>query len=378
MKKKYLLTPGPVEAPRRVLEAASRPLISHRCGEFSELFKGISRKLGRLFESGQPVVILPSSGTGALECAAVNFLRQGDVFISLSCGVFGDRFREIAARTGARGIYVDAEPGCAPTPEAAAAALRENPGARALLVTHNETSTGVTVPVREIIAALPAEGRPLVLADGVSSVGAIECLPESWGVDVLCTASQKGLITPPGLGLVWLSKRALDELEGRECPSYYFDLKLHLKNMNPDSYANPYTPPVSLYNALDAALDIILAEGAPAWFAKRRRYAEAFAAALEELGYELLVRDRRLRSAGVTAFSAPGDASEAVRKRLSAAGYETAGGQGTLKGKLIRAAHYSDWEMPEMEDILRAFAEAIDNNSDDGYLKTARNIFENR
>ena len=185
-------------------------------------------------------------------------------------------------------------------------------------------------------------------------------------------------MTPPGLGLVWLSKRAIDELKGRECPSYYFDLKLHLKNMKPDSYANPYTPPVSLYYTLDAALDIILAEGAPAWFAKRRRYAEAFAAALEKLGYELLVRDRRLRSAGVTAFSAPGDASEAVRKRLSAAGYETAGGQGTLKGKLIRAAHYSDWGMPEMEDILRAFAEAIGNNSDDGYLKTARNIFENR
>ena len=137
LKKKYLLTPGPVEAPQSVLEAASRQLMSHRCAEFSELFKGIAGKLHALLESDSPVVILPSSGTGALECAAVNFLRRGDKFISLSCGVFGDRFREIAARTGARGVYVDAEAGSAPSPAAAAAALRENPDARAILVTHN-------------------------------------------------------------------------------------------------------------------------------------------------------------------------------------------------------------------------------------------------
>ncbi len=376
MKRKYLLTPGPVEVPESVLRAGAAPLISHRCGEFSALFKGVSRKLESLLESEQPVIILPSSGTGALECAAVNFLRAGDKFISLSCGVFGDRFREIAARTGAKGVYVDAAPGAAPAPEAAAAALRENPDARALLITHNETSTGVTVPVQEIIAALPAEDRPLILVDGVSSVGAIECLPEKWGVDVLCTASQKGLMTPPGLGLVWLSKKATGALAARECPSYYFDLKLHLKNMKPESYANPYTPPVSLYYALDAALDVILAAGAREWFARRGRYARAFAAALEELGCELLVKDKSLRSAGVTAFSAPDGASEAVRKRLAAAGFETAGGQGTLKGKLIRAAHYSDWGMDEMENILRAFAEALGKNTDDKYLKTAQKIFE--
>lgn len=376
LKKKYLLTPGPVEAPQSVLEAASRQLMSHRCAEFSELFKGIAGKLHALLESDSPVVILPSSGTGALECAAVNFLRRGDKFISLSCGVFGDRFREIAARTGARGVYVDSEAGSVPSPAAAAAALRENPDARAILVTHNETSTGVTVPVREIIDALPAAGRPLILVDGVSSVGAIECLPEKWGADVLCTASQKGLMTPPGLGFVWLSERALAALPERECPSYYFDLKLHLKNMGPGSYANPYTPPVSLYYALNAALDVILADGARAWFAKRRLYADAFAAALEELGYELLVTDRKLRSAGVTAFSAPNGASEAVRKSLSAEGFETAGGQGALKGKLIRASHYSDWEIGEMEDILRAFAGAIGKDSDENYLRTARKIFK--
>lgn len=357
--RKYLLTPGPVEAPQSVLTAEAGQMESHRCSAFSSLFMGISEKLCRLLESAQPVVILPSSGTGALECAAVNFLGAGDKFISLSCGAFGKRFREIALRTGAHGVFGDFEKGSAPSPEDAAALLRAHPDAKALLVTHNETSTGVTVPVREIIAALPKENRPLILADGVSSVGAMECFPEEWGIDVLCTASQKGLMTPPGLGFVWLSKRALAELERRECPSYYFDLKLHLKYMKEDSYENPYTPPVSLYYALDAALDVILKDGARKWFSKRRRWADSFASGLSSTGYELLVQKPSLRSAGVTAFSAPDGKSEAVRKILSSMGLTTAGGQGALKGKIIRAAHYSDWGDVELTEILGAFDEAL-------------------
>lgn len=357
--RKYLLTPGPVEVPPPVLAAQGAQMESHRCAAFSSLFMEISEKLGKLLESSQPVVILPSSGTGALECAAVNFLGAGDKFISLSCGAFGKRFREIALRTGAQGVFGDYEEGSAPTPEDAAALLRAHPDAKALLVTHNETSTGVTVPVREIIAALPEENRPLILVDGVSSVGAMECFPEEWGIDVLCTASQKGLMTPPGLGFVWLSKRALAALEKRECPSYYFDLKLHLKHMKKDSYENPYTPPVSLYYALDAALGVILKDGAREWFAKRRRWADGFASGLEAMGFELLVKDSAIRSACVTAFSAPDGKSEAVRKILSRMGLTTAGGQGALKGKIIRSAHYSDWGEAELAEILGAFGEAL-------------------
>ncbi len=357
--RKYLLTPGPVEVPLAALAAGAAQMKSHRGPEFSALFMGISKKLETLFESRSPVVILPSSGTGALECAAVNFLGEGDKFISLSCGAFGKRFREIALRTGAAGIFADYAEGSAPSPEEAAALVRGHPDARALLVTHNETSTGVTARLRDIIAALPEKNRPLILADGVSSVGTMECYPERWGVDVLCTASQKGLMTPPGLGFVWLSKRALAELEKRECLSYYFDIKLHLKYMKKDSYENPYTPPVSLYRTLDAALDIILKDGARAWFAKRREWADAFAAGLEAAGYELLVKDPKLRSAGVTAFSAPDGGSENVRAILSLMGITTAGGQGALKGKIIRAAHYSDWGEAELNEILAAFREAL-------------------
>ncbi|MCF0247114.1 MAG: alanine--glyoxylate aminotransferase family protein, partial [Synergistes sp.] len=177
-----------------------------------------------------------------------------------------------------------------------------------------------------------------------------------------------------GLGLLWLSDRALSELENRKCPSYYFDLKLHLKHMKQGNMANPYTPPVSLYYALDAALDVIVSAGCDKWFAKRRKYADAFAAGLEAMGYELFVKDKALRSAGLTAFSAPGGRSEDVRKKLSAAGFETAGGQGDMKGKLIRAAHYSDWDFEDMKNILRAFAEALGCTSAE-YIETADKIY---
>lgn len=354
--RKYLLTPGPVELPPAVAEASSRPLISHRCSEFYELFEGIENKLGRLLSSASPVVVLPSSGTGALECAAVNFLKPGDRFLSLSCGAFGERFREIAARRGAAGIYADFAPGTAPDARRTAELLSEHQDVKAVLVTHNETSTGVTAPLAEIAAAVRAKSSALVIADGVSSVGAIECLPEKWGVDVLCTASQKGLMTPPGLGLVWLSQRAVSLLDGYDCPSYYFDLKLHLKNMKSGSFANPYTPPVSLYYALNAALDIILENGAAAWFDKRKKFAKGFAEGLEQLGFELFVKEAKLRSPGLTAFSLKNGKNTEFRRLLSAAGFETAGGQGALKDKIVRAAHYTDWNNDDMQRILAAFA----------------------
>lgn len=351
---KYLLTPGPVELPQEVLRAGAKPLIGHRCPAFSELFTRIEKNLGALLRSEGPVIILPSSGTGALECVAVNFLGEGDKFISVSCGVFGNRFREIAERTGATGVYVDVPFGKSVTPALALEAVKNNPGCKALLLTQNETSTGVVNPIKDIIAALPKEDRPLIFVDGVSSVGAMECFPEEWGVDAIATASQKGLLTPPGLGLVWLSKRAWGELEGRKCPSYTYDLKLHRKDIEAKSPANPFTPPVSLYYALDEALREILEFGTETWFKSHVRYARALAAGLEDLGFVMLADEESVRSPGVTAFSFPLGDTEAIRKKLRAMGIETAGGQGKLKGQLIRVAHYNSWGWPELCVILGA------------------------
>lgn len=352
MKTKYLLTPGPVGLPDAVQAAGSRPLISHRCDAFSELLTGIETKLSALLGSEAPVIILPSSGTGALEALAVNFLGADSSFISVSCGTFGDRFREIALRTKATGHFLDVPSGNGVSAELVAEFAARHGGCDALLLTHNETSTGVVNPLKEIIAALPGEKKPLVLVDGVSSVGAVECRPQEWGVDGIATASQKGLMTPPGLGLIWLSGRAWDVLRSRDCPSYNFDLKLHRKDLTGKRPANPYTPPISLYYALDAALDIILENGAGAWFAARMRYAKAFSAGLEAMGLKNFVKDEKYRSPGVTAIKPSGPGAEEIRKNLRMMGIEAAGGQGKMSGQLLRIAHYNDCGWPELAMIL--------------------------
>jgi aspartate aminotransferase-like enzyme len=283
---------------------------------------------------------------------AINFLDVRTPFISVSCGTFGERFREIAAKTGAKGIYLDIEPGEAAEPQKVAALVKEHPECRFLLLTQNETSTAVVNPIKEIIAALPQGNRPFVLVDGVSACGAMECFPEEWGVDAIGTASQKGLLTAPGLGIVWLSKRAWNYIENKKCASYYFDLMLQKKKINCEKPENPYTPPISLYYELDEALNEIVADGTDLWFMKHKRYASALAAGLEALGFQLLVKNKSYRSPGVTAFAVPGSDTENIRKKLRDMGIETAGGQGAMKGKIIRVAHYNMWGWPELCVIL--------------------------
>lgn len=352
--KRYLLTPGPVELPEPVRAAAAQEMIGHRCADFSLLFTRVEDKLKNLLNVSTPIIILPSSGTGALEALAVNFLDEGDKFASVSCGVFGNRFREIAVRCKAVPVCMDIPMGEAPTPKDVADFVKKNNDCKVLMLTQNETSTGVLNPIKEIIEAIPHADRPIILVDAVSSAGAMELYPQDWGIDGVASASQKGLLTPPGLGFVWLSPKAWHYLENKKCRSYYFDLKLHLKELQGKSPANPYTPPVSLYFALDKALDIILAEGRDKWFQSRRRYANALASGLESLGFKLLVGDTARRSPGVTAFYADNADTEAIRAKLSQMGIDTAGGQGELKGKIIRAAHYNDFTWTDLSLFLGA------------------------
>ncbi|MDR1650303.1 MAG: aminotransferase class V-fold PLP-dependent enzyme [Synergistaceae bacterium] len=372
--KRYLMTPGPVPVPDEVSLAEARPLIGHRGADFSALFTRIEDKLSRLLRSSGKTVIFPSSGTGALESLAVNFTGPDTKVVSVSCGVFGDRFREITALTGAVMVNVDVTPGEAAAPETAAKAVAENPDASVLLLTQNETSTGVFNRIDEIISALP-KNRPLVLVDGVSSVGAMPCFPEAWGIDGLAAASQKGLLTPPGLGLVWLSERGWDAVSKRKRSSYYFDLIRQKKDLDKEAPENPYTPPVSLYFALDAALDAVCSEG---WFALRARAARSLAAGIEALGFELLVKDEKYRSPGVTAFSHPSGCTSETAKALKALGVEPAGGQGRFKGRLIRMSHYHDVRWPEISLALGSLYAALgERRSGAGdFMKRAFEVWE--
>jgi aspartate aminotransferase-like enzyme len=369
------MTPGPVPVSPEVSLREARGLIGHRGSDFSDLFSGIEEKLSRLLDSGGKTVIFPASGTGALESLAANFTGPDTSVISVSCGVFGDRFREITTLSGARMINVDFTPGEGICPDKVAAAVKSNPEASVLLLTQNETSTGVFNHIDEIIGELPKNGKPLVLVDGVSSVGAMPCFPEKWGIDGLATASQKGLLTPPGLGLIWLSEHGWEIASKRKCPSYYFDLPRQKKYLYTDTPENPYTPPVSLYFALDAALDEITSDG---WFAERARAARSLAAGIESLGFELLVRDEKFRSPGLTAFSHPSGETSAVLKRLKAIGVEPAGGQGKFKGNLIRMSHYHNVRWPEISLALGSLYAALGKarNGAGDFMRRAFEIWE--
>ena len=355
---RVLLTPGPVELPDPVRLAGATAMFSHREPAFSTFYRELLEKLRRLFETEEPVIPVPGSGTGALDALCQNLLSPGDEVLSVSCGAFGDRFREIAARRGTVLRPLDVPWGEAASPQNVAALVAAHPEARALLLTQNETSTGVLNPLKEILAALP-EKRPLILVDAVSAAGAVPCLPQAWGADGLATSSQKGLLSPPGLSFLWLSSRGWDMARSLCCPTYSLDLCLYRKDLE-KSVQTPYTPPLSLYAQVSSGLDLILREGSGTWFADRRRFARALSAGLRALGLPLLVANREHRSPGVTAlfFENPGTA-ETLRKELRAQGLETAGGQGPLKGHLIRVAHYGDLGWPQLSLILGSFWGAL-------------------
>ncbi|MBP6332608.1 MAG: alanine--glyoxylate aminotransferase family protein [Aminivibrio sp.] len=345
----HLFTPGPVSIPYEIRQRGAEPLVSHRSGPFFSLLEEISARLKRLLGTKEPPVLFPGSGTGALEALAANLIVPGDRVISFSCGAFGDRFREIAGRRGADVIPVDIPWGRGVTPDDVKDALARCPDPAAVLLTHNETSTGAVTPLGECIAALPPDG-PLVLVDAVSSLGAMPCFPEEWGIDGLASCSQKGLLTPPGIAVAALSPRGWARAGSRPCPSYYFDLSLHRRFLEKDRPQNPYTPPVTLLYSLDEALRYLEDFGFGEWFRLKARTAGTFASACEAMGLSLYVEEPAFRSPAVTAVKVPDGKGKDMKRALEALGVDAAAGQGKLTS-LLRVAHYSPGGWPELSLI---------------------------
>lgn len=337
-------------------------LKSHREPSFSVQFEKIQGSLRTLLATDLPVLLLPCSGTGSLEALCVNLISPGKKVISLSCGEFGLRFRDIARSSGAEIIPVDIPAGQGVRPDHVRSALERDPDAAALLLTQNETSTGVMNPLEEIMASVPRNG-PLVLVDGVSSLGAMPCFPQEWNLDGLASCSQKGLLTPPGIGVIWLSERAwrLLEKDDRKRGSYYFDLLRHREYLEKDRPQNPFTPPVSLLATLEGSLDLILEQGAEEWFRKKRRLAETFMAGMISMGLEPFVKERADRSPGVSSLLIPGRAGM-VKDELLQMGVIVSAGQGELKGKILRFAHYADWDWPEICLLMGSAFAALDRS----------------
>ncbi|HOV80959.1 MAG TPA: alanine--glyoxylate aminotransferase family protein [Bacillota bacterium] len=335
--KQYLMIPGPTPVPPAVYAAMSRPIIGHRTDEFAEMHRRVVEKVKKVFQTVNDVFVITNSGTGAMETAIANTVNPGDKVLSLITGNFGERFANIARAYQADVIEVDFGYGNDVDIGVVEEKLREHPDVKVVLATQNETSTGVANDI-EKIGALVAGTPALLLVDGVSGVGAIEIKVDEWGVDMLCTASQKAFMLPPGLAMISVSDKAWEVVRNNKSPRFYFSLPAFKKVY--DKWNTAYTPAVSLFCGLDAALDMMLAEGLENVYARHALLAKATRAAVRALGLRLLAEDRCASNALTAVWGPEGLATDELRKIIkSKYGVSFAGGQGTVKGKIFRIAH---------------------------------------
>ena len=338
----FLQIPGPTNVPDRVLRAISAPTIDHRGPEFGALVRELLPALGPVFGTDDPVVIYPSSGTGAWEAALVNTLSPGDLVLGCETGQFATLWAQLAGRLG---LTVELLPGdwrhgADPAQVEARLAADTAHRIKAVCVVHNETSTGVTSRVPEVRAALDAAGHPaLLLVDTISSLASIDYRHGEWGVDVTVGGSQKGLMLPPGLGFNAVSRKALAAKESAGLPCGYWDWTPILAANATGFY--PYTPATNLLYGLREALRMLDEEGLPAVFARHQRHARATRAAVRAWGLEVLCADEREHSGSLTAVLLPaGQDADAVRRLILARFDMSLGtGLGRLAGKVFRIGH---------------------------------------
>jgi len=269
-----LRVPGPTPVPEDVARAGAQPMINHRGPEFAAIMGEVLERLQPWFGIQTDPLLMTGSGTGAQEAAIVNMLSPGDEVLAVTIGVFGDRFAAIAEAFGATVHRLQGEWGRAANPEAVAEALREHPRTRAVLITHNETSTGVTndLPALAEVVRREARGKtPVIIVDGVSSIGALPFRMEDWGVDVAITGSQKAWMSPPGLAMVAVSERGWQAHREARMPRFYWDFTRARKNG--EKRTTPFTPAVGIVMALQEALRRMAEEGQEAVFARHHRVA---------------------------------------------------------------------------------------------------------
>src|SRR5256884_4890254 len=335
-----LRIPGPTPVPERVQRAMAAPMINHRGPEFRALLPELEAGLRWAFQTENDMLIFPASGTGGLESAGANVVSPGWRGLDMSVGAFGDRFAELAEAFGADVARLTLPWGEATDPEDLDALLGREPDIATVLITHNETSTGVTNPLHSLAEVVKRHDRLLVV-DGVSSIGSIDLPVDRWSVDVAITASQKGWMLPPGVTMLSVSKAAWARQAKARSPRFYFDWdraqKMQAKGMTFT------TPAVSILFGLREALLMMREEGLPAIFQRHLRVAAAFRAAAGALGLRLLASPPEVASPTVTAVFFPdaltGEKSEAVFKTWRELGLVVGEGAGETSRKIFRIGH---------------------------------------
>jgi serine---pyruvate transaminase len=337
--KPYLMTAGPTPLPPAVAQVMAEPIMYHRAPAFIEVYARCLAGLKRVFQTENEVLCFASSGSGGMESAMANLVRPDKPVLVASCGKFGERWVELAEAFGADLVHHDAGWGSKVEPEDFDRLLSENSGVEVAFTTLSETSTGVVNDI-ERLAEIARSHDVLLVVDAVSGLGAVPIPQDAWGVDVVVSGSQKALMCPPGIGFASVSERALDYADAGPGGRYYFDWGRTAKGQRKDPPDSPFTPPVSLFRALDVALGLIEHEGLERVFDRHRLLGRATRAAVGGLELDLFGPEDENANV-VTAISLPEeiDGGQVPKRMRDHLGITIAGGQGKLKGQIARIAH---------------------------------------
>lgn len=343
LKDKFRLQiPGPTPIPPRVQQAMNRPMIGHRDPDCSKLVHNLSLRLGPVFGTQNPVLILTGSGTSALEAAAANTLTEGDEAAVIVTGAFGDRFAKILNSMNVQTHRLDIEWGKACHPEELKTFLKKHPKIKAVFLTYCETSTGVLNPIKTLAETIREHTDALTIVDGVSCIGGVPAGLDEWGVDILVSGSQKALMLPAGLSFAAVGERAWTTIQSNSHPRFYLDFRKYQNSL--EQSTTPFTPAVSLLFGLEEVLDMLEEEGLEHVFHRHRLMRDMARAGVKALGLELLANHQDASPTVTSIMGGEQWSVESLRSELRYLGLRVAGGQQHLKGKIFRIGHmgYAD------------------------------------
>jgi aspartate aminotransferase-like enzyme len=347
-----LRIPGPTPLPPEVLQIMSKQMINHRGAEFHKILMDITNKLKTIFQTKNDVFIMTSSGTGGMETAVVNTMSPGDKVLAISIGNFGNRFATIAKTYGANVVKLDFEMGTAADPITVRKALEFNPDVKVVLITHNETSTGITNDLASL-SKIVKDFDKLLVVDCVSSLGSINCPVDEWGIDVAVSGSQKGWMAPPGLSFVSMSPKAWEANSKAKMPRFYWDLVSAKKYLEKEE--TPWTPGITTVFALSVGLDMLIKEGLQNIFARHARIAKLTRDGIRAIGLKQ-VADEKFASNTVTAVWLPKGIEYKTLSSMMRDEKQViiTGGQDTLDGKIFRLGHLGWVNEADIKECLDA------------------------
>jgi aspartate aminotransferase-like enzyme len=355
--KRYLVTPGPTPVPPQVLSATAQPMIHHRGPDFRATLARVIERLKQVFLTENEMLTFTSAGTGVMESALQNLCSPGDRVLVVSHGYFGERFAALADVYGCDLTHLRYAWGESPSADDVGEKLDEMGGAKAVFLTHSDTSTGVVSDLRTIAERLNGTDA-IIVVDAISSLAAVPVETDAWGLDVVITSSHKALMSPPGLAFASVSGRAFEAARSAVSPRYYFDWER--TRAAQEKGENPFSPAISLYLGLDVALGMILDDGLEAAFERHVRLGRACRAGVGAMGLELFSPDED-RAAVVTAIRMPADVDghAVVLSMRERSGVTIIGGQGEVRGKIVRIGHIGYVDVFDVTTALAALEVAM-------------------